>query len=170
MPDLSLKFADLAPRQRYKLLCGLVVPRPIALVSTLSPSGVVNAAPYSFFNAFSENPALIVLGLQHNDDGTPKDTTRNIHVSGEFVVNLVDEGVDLAVRAGVLRDSSLISRRVNGLEAWLFASRAYLDARGTPTSVEQLAEHDCVLFRPKRGRAEWELTSPAGTTRKLRIA
>jgi flavin reductase (DIM6/NTAB) family NADH-FMN oxidoreductase RutF len=93
MPDLSLKFADLAPRQRYKLLCGLVVPRPIALVSTLSPSGVINAAPYSFFNAFSENPALIVLGLQHNDDGTPKDTTRNIHVSGEFVVNLVDEGI-----------------------------------------------------------------------------
>ena len=55
MPDLSLKFADLAPRQRYKLLCGLVVPRPIALVSTLSPSGVVNAAPFSFFNVFSEN-------------------------------------------------------------------------------------------------------------------
>jgi flavin reductase (DIM6/NTAB) family NADH-FMN oxidoreductase RutF len=62
MPDLNLKFADLAPRQRYKLRCGLVVPRPIALVSSLSPAGVVNAAPYSFFNAFSENPALIVLG------------------------------------------------------------------------------------------------------------
>ena len=56
MPDLTFKFADLGPRQRYKLLCGLVVPRPIALVSTLSPTGVVNAAPYSFFNAFSENP------------------------------------------------------------------------------------------------------------------
>ena len=93
MPDLSLNFADLAPRQRYKLLCGLVVPRPIALVSTLSPEGVVNAAPFSFFNAFSENPALIVLGLQHNEDGSPKDTTRNIHVSGDFVVNLVDEAI-----------------------------------------------------------------------------
>jgi flavin reductase (DIM6/NTAB) family NADH-FMN oxidoreductase RutF len=93
MPDLSLKFADLEPRQRYKLLCGLVVPRPIALVSTLSPSGVVNAAPFSFFNVFSENPALIVLGLQHNADGSPKDTTRNIHVTGEFVVNLVDEAI-----------------------------------------------------------------------------
>jgi len=93
MPALSLRFADLAPRQRYKLLCGLVVPRPIALVSSLSPAGVINAAPYSFFNAFSENPALIVLGLQHNEDGSPKDTTRNIHVSGEFVVNLVDEGI-----------------------------------------------------------------------------
>jgi flavin reductase (DIM6/NTAB) family NADH-FMN oxidoreductase RutF len=93
MPNLSLKFADLEPRQRYKLLCGLVVPRPIALVTTLSPDGVVNAAPFSFFNVFSENPALIVLGLQHNDDGSPKDTTRNIHKTGEFVVNLVDEAI-----------------------------------------------------------------------------
>jgi DNA-binding transcriptional LysR family regulator len=81
------------------------------------------------------------------------------------VVNLVEEGVDLAVRAGALRDSSLISRRVNGLEAWLFASPGYLDARGTPTSVEQLAEHDCVLFRPRRGHAEWSLVGPGGTTR-----
>jgi len=80
------------------------------------------------------------------------------------VVNLVEEGVDLAVRAGPMRDSSLIARKVNGLEPWLFASPAYLDARGTPTSVEQLADHECVLFRPRRGRAEWTLTGPAGTT------
>jgi len=59
----------------------------------MSPDGVVNAAPFSFFNVFSENPALLVLGLQHNEDGSPKDTTRNIHLSGEFVVNLVDEGI-----------------------------------------------------------------------------
>ena len=72
MPDLSLDFADLAPRQRYKLLCGLVVPRPIALVTTLGPSGVVNAAPFSFFNVFSENPPLIVLGLQHNAGRRPQ--------------------------------------------------------------------------------------------------
>lgn len=93
MGDLSVKFSDLAARQRYKLLCGLVVPRPIALVTTLSPDGVVNAAPYSFFNAFSEDPALVVLGLQHYDDGTPKDTTRNVQRTGEFVVNLVDEAL-----------------------------------------------------------------------------
>lgn len=91
--DLSFTFSELQPRQRYKLLCGLVVPRPIALVTTMSPDGVVNAAPYSFFNVFSENPALLVLGLQHNDDGSPKDTTRNIHLTGEFVVNLVDEAI-----------------------------------------------------------------------------
>jgi flavin reductase (DIM6/NTAB) family NADH-FMN oxidoreductase RutF len=93
MSDLSLNFADLQPRQRYKLLCGLVVPRPIALVTSTSPAGVVNAAPFSFFNVFSEDPALIVLGLQHNEDGSPKDTTRNIHITGEFVVNLVDEAL-----------------------------------------------------------------------------
>lgn len=81
------------------------------------------------------------------------------------LVNLVEEGVDLAVRAGPLRDSSLISRRVNGLEPWLLASPGYLDARGTPTSVEQLTEHDCVLFRPRRGQSDWTLTGPAGTSR-----
>jgi flavin reductase (DIM6/NTAB) family NADH-FMN oxidoreductase RutF len=91
--NLSFNFAQLPPAQRYKLLCGLVVPRPIALVTSISPDGVVNAAPFSFFNVFSENPALLVLGLQHNEDGSAKDTTRNIHLSGEFVVNLVDEGM-----------------------------------------------------------------------------
>jgi flavin reductase (DIM6/NTAB) family NADH-FMN oxidoreductase RutF len=90
---LEFDFSELQPRQRYKLLCGLVVPRPIALVTSMSPQGVVNAAPFSFFNVFSENPALLVLGLQHNDDGSPKDTTRNIASTGEFVVNLVDEGI-----------------------------------------------------------------------------
>lgn len=93
MGNLSFNFAELQPTQRYKLLCGLVVPRPIALVTTTSRDGVVNAAPFSFFNVFSENPALVVLGLQHNHDGSPKDTSRNIHLTGEFVVNLVDEGI-----------------------------------------------------------------------------
>jgi flavin reductase (DIM6/NTAB) family NADH-FMN oxidoreductase RutF len=90
---LSFNFAELQPSQRYKLLCGLVVPRPIALVTSINRQHVVNAAPFSFFNVFSENPALVVLGLQHNEDGSPKDTTRNIHLSGEFVVNLVDESL-----------------------------------------------------------------------------
>jgi len=81
------------------------------------------------------------------------------------LVNLVEEGVDLAVRAGPLRDSSLISRRVNGLDAWMLASPAYLDARGTPTSLQDLAAHDCVLFRPKRGQAEWVLSGPGGESR-----
>jgi flavin reductase (DIM6/NTAB) family NADH-FMN oxidoreductase RutF len=93
MSAFTAAFADLEPRERYKLLCASVTPRPIALVTTLSAEGVVNAAPFSFFNVFSEDPALIVLGLQHRPGNDPKDTTRNIAAAGEFVVNLVDEAL-----------------------------------------------------------------------------
>jgi flavin reductase (DIM6/NTAB) family NADH-FMN oxidoreductase RutF len=88
---------DLSPHERYKLLCGVVVPRPIALVTTLDTNGAVNAAPFSFFNVFSEDPPLIVLGLQHKADRSPKDTTRNIHRDGEFVVHMVDEALAAAM-------------------------------------------------------------------------
>lgn len=59
MSDMStsgFSLRELDPRDRYKLLCGVVVPRPIALVTTLDENGAVNAAPFSFFNVFSENP------------------------------------------------------------------------------------------------------------------
>jgi flavin reductase (DIM6/NTAB) family NADH-FMN oxidoreductase RutF len=88
---------DLKPHDRYKLLCGIVVPRPIALVTTLDVNGAVNAAPFSFFNVFSEDPPLVVLGLQHKADHTPKDTTRNIQRSGEFVVHMMDEALASAM-------------------------------------------------------------------------
>jgi flavin reductase (DIM6/NTAB) family NADH-FMN oxidoreductase RutF len=89
----GISFRDLAPLDCYKLLCGAVVPRPIAFVTTLDENGKVNAAPFSFFNVFSEDPPLVVLGLQHKPDGSPKDTTRNIHRSGQFVVHMVDEAL-----------------------------------------------------------------------------
>ena len=85
--------AEIEPRERYKLLCATIVPRPIALVTTIDANGVVNAAPFSFFNVFSEDPALIVLGLQHKEGHARKDTTRNITETGIFVVNLVDEAL-----------------------------------------------------------------------------
>ena len=88
---------DLSPHDRYKLLCAVVTPRPIALVTTLDANGAVNAAPFSFFNVFSEDPPLIVLGLQHKADRTPKDTTRNIQRTGEFVVQMVDEALAKAM-------------------------------------------------------------------------
>ncbi|SDZ95131.1 flavin reductase family protein [Rubrimonas cliftonensis] len=91
---------DALPAQdRYKLLAAVVIPRPVAWVTTVSPEGVVNAAPYSFFNVFGETPALIVLGLQHKPDGTPKDTTRNIERTGEFVVNLATPALTEAMVA-----------------------------------------------------------------------
>ncbi len=114
--------------------------------------------------------APVDLGAQVLAPLAARFTRRTPGITLEFVLtgkllNLVDDGVDLAVRAGTLRDSSLISRRVNGLEPWLFASPAYVDARGTPGSVQQLADHDCVLFRPRRGHQEWVLTGPDGVSR-----
>jgi flavin reductase (DIM6/NTAB) family NADH-FMN oxidoreductase RutF len=84
-------FARMAPLERYKLLCGVVVPRPIALVTSIDAQGRVNAAPFSFFNVFSDDPPQIVLGLQHKAASEPKDTTRNLEEAREFVVNMVDE-------------------------------------------------------------------------------
>jgi DNA-binding transcriptional LysR family regulator len=79
-------------------------------------------------------------------------------------VDLVGEGIDLAVRAGVLRDSSLVAKKIADTELRLFASPAYLAKRGTPRSVSDLASHDCVLFRAKNGRARWTLECRAEKT------
>ena len=87
---MKIDFQEISPRERYKLLSSTVIPRPIALVSTRGIDGVDNAAPYSFFNVFSEDPPILILGLQNKDDGAPKDTARNILDTGEFVVNLID--------------------------------------------------------------------------------
>ena len=81
---------DLSPDDGYKLLRDIVTPRPIALVTTLNADGLVNAAPFSFFNAISFDPCMVVLGLEARPDGSPKDTSSNIRARREFVVNLVD--------------------------------------------------------------------------------
>jgi flavin reductase (DIM6/NTAB) family NADH-FMN oxidoreductase RutF len=75
----------------YKLMTNLVVPRPIAWVSTVSPSGVSNLAPFSFFNAVGSDPPYVVISVGNTGDGAPKDTGRNILTSGEFVINMVSE-------------------------------------------------------------------------------
>jgi flavin reductase (DIM6/NTAB) family NADH-FMN oxidoreductase RutF len=90
---LSLDPATMAQRDRYKLLISLVIPRPIALVTTLSRDGLVNAAPFSFFNMFSESPPLAVLGIQSRPGGELKDTPAHIRDQGSFVINLVDEAL-----------------------------------------------------------------------------
>lgn len=94
-------FAQLSPAEAYKLLTGVVVPRPIAWVGTLNPDGTVNLAPFSFFNLLGSDPPLLVFSPGDRADGTPKDTARNIARpngagpdgggGGEFVVNLVNE-------------------------------------------------------------------------------
>lgn len=90
---MQIDFAGLAPRERYKLVVASIVPRPIALVSTLGAGGQPNAAPFSFFNAICDDPPAVAIGVNSGVPGRTKDTARNIRESGEFVVNLVDEAL-----------------------------------------------------------------------------
>jgi flavin reductase (DIM6/NTAB) family NADH-FMN oxidoreductase RutF len=77
----------------YKLLAGLVTPRPIAWVTTQDEQGRVNAAPFSFFNVLGTQPPIVGFAPGDREPGIPKDTARNIRQTGEFVVNLVDESL-----------------------------------------------------------------------------
>ncbi|WP_375161249.1 flavin reductase family protein [Bradyrhizobium sp. RDT46] len=83
--------SELTPRERYKVLTSFVLPRPIAWVTTIGPTGIVNAAPFSFFNAFCEDPPLCMFAANRKPNGEDKDTFLNIQRTGEFVVNLADE-------------------------------------------------------------------------------
>ena len=78
----------MSPREAYALLISCVAPRPIAWVSTCAPDGRVNLAPFSFFNAGGANPVSVVFSCTNFRDGRPKDTLRNVHATGEFVVNI----------------------------------------------------------------------------------
>ncbi|MEA0552490.1 flavin reductase family protein [Lysinibacillus irui] len=77
-------------RENYKLLIGSIIPRPIAFVTTKSEQGVINGAPFSYFNIVSSNPPMISLAIQR-PNGRLKDTARHIHHQQQFVVHIVDE-------------------------------------------------------------------------------
>ena len=94
---MEFDFRTLPAQDRYRLLCSFVAPRPVALVTTVSASGLSNAAPMSFFNVFAQEPPIVILGIQARPDGLPKDTTVNIRETGEFVVNLCDLGIAQAM-------------------------------------------------------------------------
>lgn len=85
----TLDFADLTPREAYKVMIGTIVPRPIAWVTTVSPDGIVNAAPYSFFNCLSADPPILALGVENKPDRSFKDTAHNIRMTECFTVNIV---------------------------------------------------------------------------------
>jgi DNA-binding transcriptional LysR family regulator len=96
----------------------------------------------------------------------------DIHVElsiSSRVVNLVDEGFDIGVRAGKTRDASLVARRVGNAALGLYASADYLQRRGQPRSLDELAEHDCVLFRAQHGKALWTLEGPGGETSSVEV-
>ncbi len=99
MPHVEIDFEALDAQVAYKLLAGTIVPRPIALVTTVSASGIANAAPYSFFNVLCADPPLVALGLENRPDGTTKDTAHNIEAREEFTVNIVSDAIAGAMAA-----------------------------------------------------------------------
>ena len=109
---LDISLSDLAQRDRYKLLSGVVIPRPIALVTTLSPEGHVNAAPYSFFNVFSEAPPLVVLGLGARG-GAMKDTAANVSARSVRVLWSTSFSEEIAERMNVC--AVVLSARRRGI-------------------------------------------------------
>src|SRR5258708_23423405 len=93
-PDsVTFDFRTLSARDRYKLMIGTVVPRPIALVTTVSPEGQINAAPFSFFNCLSADPPILALGVDNHPDMSFKDTTLNILLPEVFTFNLLSYAI-----------------------------------------------------------------------------
>lgn len=88
--QVSLSPDTLTERDNYKFLTGSIIPRPVALVTTISPDGVVNAAPFSYFNIVTANPPIISLAIQRKE-GVMKDTARNLVTEGSAVIHIVDE-------------------------------------------------------------------------------
>ncbi len=89
----EVDFHAITAYQRYKLMASLIVPRPVALVTTLGRNGVANAAPFSMFNMVGEDPPLVMISLNRVHDGRLKDTAANILDNGEFVVHIADEAI-----------------------------------------------------------------------------
>lgn len=89
----------MAPRDAYGWLVSLIVPRPIAWVSSQSETGTTNLAPFSFFNGVTARPPTLMFVPVTKFDGTPKDTLRNVEATGEFVVNLVSSALSEVMTA-----------------------------------------------------------------------
>ncbi len=91
--DVTFDFRTLSAHDRYKLMIGTVVPRPIALVTTVDRAGRINAAPFSFFNCLSADPPILALGVENHPDMSFKDTALNIRLTEVFTVNIVSHAI-----------------------------------------------------------------------------
>lgn len=89
----AFDFTALTARERYKLMIGTIIPRPIALVTTVDEHGGYNAAPFSFFNCLSADPPILAIGVENNPDMSFKDTGHNIRMTEVFTVNIVSHAI-----------------------------------------------------------------------------
>ncbi|WP_457639713.1 flavin reductase family protein [Persephonella sp.] len=86
---MEIDVKSLDPKQVYKLMTSVIVPRPIAWISTVSRDGVYNIAPFSYFAGISSEPPLLIVSVGRKSPEEKKDTWKNIEETGEFVVNMV---------------------------------------------------------------------------------
>jgi flavin reductase (DIM6/NTAB) family NADH-FMN oxidoreductase RutF len=142
---MQLDMSQMDPGRAYKVLTNLVVPRPIAWITSQNAQGLINLAPFSFFNMVGAAPPLVAIGVGDDRDGTPKHTGKNIAAVREFVVNLVtDELADA----------------MNVTAADFPPDRSELDAAGlhaapslrirVPRIAEAKASLECVLHSIQR--------------------
>ncbi len=149
---VAFDFAALSPRERYKLLIGSVVPRPIALVTSVDLKGRVNAAPFSFFNCLSADPAILALGVENHPDMRFKDTGLNVRLTGEFTVHIVGDALAEAMNVCAVAFSPEVDElREAGLTA----------VPGTRVSCPRIAEAP-VAFECRR-----YLTLEVGRSREI---
>jgi len=133
--------AALDPRQRYHLITSLVVPRPIAWISTRAVDGRRNLAPFSYFNALSSSPMLVGASVGRRRDGV-KDTLANIRQTGVFVVNLVGEqNLETMVRSSGEWSPDIDEFEEAGVRA---EDASTVDA---PIVADAAAVFECRLFR-----------------------
>ena len=138
---MSLLASALDPEATYRLLSGIVVPRPIAWVTTLSPEGVVNLAPFSCFTFVSNKPALLGINVGRKA-GRRKDTGANIHHLGEFVVNIGESAQTAAIHESSVEHAPDVS------EAELLGLRSVAsDAIRVPRLADVPVSMECRLER-----------------------
>lgn len=127
----AFDFRTLSARERYKLMIGAIVPRPIALVTTISSDGVPNAAPFSFFNCLSADPPILALGVEIHADMRFKDTARNIRETEVFTVNIVSRAMAQAMHVTAVKFPPEVDE---------IAEAGFTSAPGVAVSCPRIAE------------------------------
>ncbi len=154
----EVDFDQISSYERYKLMASLIVPRPIALVTSLGENGVVNAAPFSMFNMIGEDPPILMISINRLLDGQLKDTAANILHNGEFVVHMSDEAMAVKMHAC----GKAFPSEVSELSAVGLTSTPSLTVK-PPRILEAPIAFECVLHEkletPSRyvfiGRIKW---------------
>ncbi len=142
VPGMFVDFTALEPRFAYGWMSGLITPRPIAWVSTISADGRTNLAPFSFFNGVTSNPPTLLFSAVNNRGGVKKDTIRNIEAVLEFVVNIVPHALAEPMNAC----AALLPHGESEFEAFNIAAAPSAKVR-PPRVALAPAAFECVLDR-----------------------